>query len=114
MQTDLETSDILRNLPGGSELIAWFGGSPNFGDAEVKALILDRADGSRLTLMVIGISDGRRRKTQVTFHLKDMIDISIGGFSHQNVIGDLILRSVRKDELHPSLIGIGMAPGEVK
>jgi hypothetical protein len=29
-----ETVEILAGLPGGPELLAWFGGVPNFGDGE--------------------------------------------------------------------------------
>jgi hypothetical protein len=43
-----------------------------------------------------------------------MIDLHIEGFSRQNVIGGLNLRRARDQSVHRSLIGIGLARGEVE
>lgn len=103
-----QTASILKELPGGSELLAWFGGIPNFGDGEVVSLNLDRAGTSTLRVLATrrdanGISD----QAIISFRLSDMIDVAIEGFSHQNVIGGLKLRHAQNEDIHPSLLGIG-------
>ena len=101
-----ETAAILKTIPGGSALLDWFRGPPQFGDAEVVELRLDRAGASLLRLALAGW-DGRPSVT-CTFHLKDMIDVTLEGFSHQNVIGGLYLRHAVKGDVHPTLRGIGL------
>jgi hypothetical protein len=114
-----ETAEILKDLPGGPELLAWFGGVPNFGDAEVLGLHLDRAGPSQLLVLAISSAGGLDfgevfKRAIVTFNLVDMIDVAIEGFSHQNVIESLKLRRAPKREVHPSLLGIGTVDGDLQ
>jgi hypothetical protein len=37
-----ESASLLVSVPGGQKLLKWFSGLPNFGDAEIIALNLDR------------------------------------------------------------------------
>lgn len=101
-----ETAAILRTIPGGNALLAWFRGAPEFGDAEVIELRLERAGDSLLRLALAG-RDGRP-SVACTFHLRDMIDVALEGFSHQNVIGGLHLRRAARGDVHPTLRGVGL------
>ena len=101
-----ETAAILRTIPGGNALLDWFRGPPEFGDAEVIELRLDRAGTSLLRLALTG-RDGGPAIT-CTFHLKDMVDVTLQGFSHQNVVRGLYLRHAAKGDVHPTLRGVGL------
>jgi len=114
-----ETISILNEIPGGREVVAWFGGRPDFGDAEVVELRLVRKGLSRLRMAAV-VSEGGKHKgppfkhAVLDFSLRDMIDVHLDGFSHQNVVGGLILRRAQDRAMHPSLSGHGLVPGEVE
>jgi len=114
-----ETVSILNGIPGGREVIAWFGGRPEFGDAEVVELRLVRKGSSRLRLAATFSAGGNHqgpsfKHAVFDFSLRDVIDVRLEGFSRQNVIGGLRLRRARDREMHPSLSGHGLASGEVE
>ena len=108
----LETIEILKELPGGRELLDWFDGDPRFHDSEVISLCLDRHGTSWLRVAACKLAERDRWDTiVVTMTLKDQIDLAIQGFSHQNVIGELIIRRSRDDNpVHQSLLGVGITP----
>jgi len=82
---------------------------PNFGDGEVVSLTLDREGNSILRVLATRRdANGDLGRAIISFHLSDMIDVDIEGFSRQNVIDDLKLRCARDKEIHPSLLGIGL------
>ena len=105
-----ETASLLATVPGGRELLNWFSGTPNFGDAEIIALHLNRAEPSTLVIEV----PGRSGAAIVTLVLWDWIDVRICGFSHQNVIGGLTLRRAGERQLAPWEVGVGAIPGKVE
>jgi hypothetical protein len=108
-----KTVEILEKLPGGPELLAWFGGSLNFGDGEVVSLTLDRGQFSVLRVLAMRRdANGDFSRAMISFHLAGMIDVAIEGFSHQNVIDNLKLRPAPDNEIHPSLLGIGLIAPE--
>jgi hypothetical protein len=112
-----ETANILQSLPGGPQVLSWFGGRANFGDAEVLNLNLTRSGPSLLRILVFALQPGethRLKKAVVTFtlSLSNMIDVAIEGFAHQNVIGGLELRHAPNKPKHPSLFGIGITDGQ--
>jgi Immunity protein 50 len=114
-----ETISILKEIPGGSEVIEWFGGWPEFGDAEVLELRLVRRGPSSLRLAAEVSAAGKHRgppfkHAVFDFTLRDMIDVYLDGFSHQNVIGGLTLRRTKDQTVHRSLYGIGLVRGEVE
>ncbi|WP_168074621.1 Imm50 family immunity protein [Caulobacter sp. SSI4214] len=92
------TPELLRNVPGGPELVAWFGYAPRFHDAEVLSVILDR-DEPRCSLRIHGFEmtsevDAQgffvcTKHTIVTFHLIDLLNIELSGFNGQNAVMDL-------------------------
>lgn len=90
---------IYHTVPGGSDLLAWFGQVPSFHDAEILSLYLCRRGQS--TLRVHGWIMGKvgddgylvlDRHAVVTFMIEGVMDLQLDGFSHQNVIGGLTLR----------------------
>ena len=115
----LETISILETIPGGPQVVAWFDGWPEFGDAEVLELRLIRRGPSLLRLAASASEGGRWRGAPFKhavfdFALRDMLDIRLDGFSHQNVIGGLRLRRAQDAPVHPSVRGIGLVRGEVE
>jgi hypothetical protein len=108
-----QTAALLAKIPGGAELLDWFGGKPEFADAEIIELRLDRKGPSLLRLAICKVTELRSDATQVqetvvvSFFLKDMIDVSVEGFCRQNVIGGLELSWADRKEIDDSLVGIG-------
>jgi hypothetical protein len=95
-----EAETVYASIPGGSNLIAWFGQIPDFHDAEIVSLGLRRRAPSMLVIHAwngTNEADNRGRRildkhAVVTFALEDIIDLQLNGFSHQNVISGLHLR----------------------
>jgi hypothetical protein len=91
---------IFAEVPGGAELIRWFGQVPTFHDAEILSLSLCRKGQSTLRVHS-WINTGEvgpdgfyvlDRHAVVTFTLDEVKDLHLDGFSIQNVIFGLILR----------------------
>jgi hypothetical protein len=114
-----ETVSILDEIPGGRAAVAWFHGRPEFHDAEVLELRLVRKGPSRLRLSA-SVREGEAHKGPLIKHgifdftLRDMIDVHLDGFGHQNVIFGLRLRRAEPAAMHPSLLGMGLAPGAIE
>ena len=96
--------DLLKEIPGGPDLIAWFDGRvPSFHDAEVVELLLDRIE-SRCRLKIHGFritpdldNEGyfvSVKHVVVTLQLTHVTDLKLEDYNHQNVIDGLGL--VRK------------------
>lgn len=91
---------IYREIPGGAELLQWFGEVPGFHDAEILGLDLRRNGQSELKIhgwiMTNEIAENGSialdRCAIVIFRFDDVVDLQIEGFNHQNVIYGLILR----------------------
>ena len=107
MRTD-ETASILASIPGGIELLNWFQGNPNFGDAEVLSLSLNRDGPSTLCVGVYKPVESSYEAVIVTITLCDMIDVELEGFSYQNVIGSLTISRATERQVHKNLLGIGL------
>jgi hypothetical protein len=99
MMDEKETA-IYDAVPGGAELVRWFGRAPSFHDAEILSLDLRRKGRSTLRLHgwittgAVG-PDGHYvldRHAIVTFSLDGIMDLQLEGFSGQNVIAGLLLR----------------------
>jgi hypothetical protein len=116
-----ELAEILKTVPGGAELVQWFDAAtntdytPNFGDAEIISLHLDRTKPSILRFWTYrNFRDGDRHII-VTFTLEEVTDLKLEGFSHQNVIGGLQLRRVAgKDEYELLLVGCYGLEGTIR
>lgn len=108
-----ELAASLACIPGGPELIAWFsgkpfGGAPEFGDAEIVSLLLDRKGPSQLRIALNCLG----KSVVVCFELSNWIDAVLHGFSHQNVIAGLKLQRAGERNSQPWELGVGLEPGE--
>jgi hypothetical protein len=94
-------SEIVENVPGGPDLLAWFGGRfPSFHDAEVVGLTLDR-ERARCRVRVHAFqmtpevdADGYYvciNHAVITFALGDVVSLELEGFGPQNPIDGLTL-----------------------
>jgi hypothetical protein len=103
MTLNAETETIYKDIPGGPEMIEWFGHVPSFHDAEIVGLWLNRHSSSFLHVhgfSVVADKDGFLKSEQhavVTFELRGISYLSLEGFRHQNVIGGLQISRGRKD-----------------
>jgi hypothetical protein len=84
-----------------------YSGDLTFGDSEVVELSLRRSGSSVLILQVVQLGPLGAKTALVSFYLKDMIDVSVEGFSHQNVLGGFEIKRTELGYAHPSLLGIG-------
>ena len=96
MESD-EDTPIYDSVPGGPELVSLFGCVPDFHDAEVVGLCLDRKGPSVLRLhgWILTNRDGSfatEKHAIVTFTLQGIMDLQLEDFSAQNVIFGLNLR----------------------
>ncbi|OWV80575.1 hypothetical protein ATY78_07790 [Rhizobium sp. R635] len=88
------------DMPGGAELLAWFGEEPTFHDAEIISLSLNRTGTSELKIHGWIMTDKvdpngyivLDKHAIVTFKLEEVMDLQLDGFSNQNVIAGLVLR----------------------
>lgn len=81
------------DIPGGKDLIAYFGHDPIFHDGEIVQLILNRRASSRVSIHIWGMVDiDPVRHAVVTLAIDDIFDLDLENFSHQNVIYDLFIR----------------------
>jgi hypothetical protein len=112
MNDELPSPDVLNSIPGGPELLAWFGYVPSFHDAEIIDLHLNRSGPSTLRIHTWEMDPDHRtedwppftKHVIVTFALEEIIGLDLEDFSPQNVIMGLELK--RGKEQIPSF---GMA-----
>jgi hypothetical protein len=91
--------ELLAEIPGASDLFAWFGFWPTFHDGEVLSLHLDRAGPSRVRVHTwerTNELDSRRhyvlrKHVVVAFILEDISDLELDRFSCQNVVSSMTL-----------------------
>jgi hypothetical protein len=84
----------LNSIVGAQELHDWFGYWPRFHDAEIVSLHLNRRSPSFLVIhtweMTSKVDDRGfyvlEKHVVVEFVFDDVVELELGGFSHQNVI----------------------------
>jgi len=118
---------IYADVPGGPELVRWFGKVPSFHDGEIVSLHLNRGAPSLLKVRVWNMTDRvdakgyivLERHAVVTFVLDGIMDLCLEHFGTQNVIYGLMLRRAperpeRRGHLtlipHPDDIEIELEP----
>ncbi|PZO03177.1 MAG: hypothetical protein DCF30_03355 [Hyphomicrobiales bacterium] len=115
----LEESALWMSLPGGNDVIEWFGRVPDFHDAEIISLHLDRGGPSRLAIHFFKLqqsithSKGVMEPTGdaiVTFELDYIVDLNLDGFGHQNVIYGLKLTRADADPARAPYYAIDHSP----
>ena len=95
-----EAETIYAGIPGGPELLTWFGRVPTFHDAEIVSITLSRRAPGTLSIHAWNMTrevDPKGyfildRHAVVTFTLGDIMDVQLDGFSPQNVISRLQIR----------------------
>ena len=92
----------LKSIDGAGQLQQWFGYWPSFHDAEVLALHLNRSSPSTLTVHTWHPTNqvdekgyfGMEKHVVVDFILKEVSELNISGFNHQNVISRLTIEKL--------------------
>lgn len=92
-----------QEIPGGQELVDYFGHDPEFGDAEVVQLVLNRRAPSLISIHTwSNDSFDQAKHVVVTLTVSDIADVELEHFSHQNVLNDLVIRPApERAERHP-------------
>lgn len=97
--TSNQEASIYEEVPGGADLVRWFGQVPTFHDAEILDLHLRRKGQSVLRLHswinTRAVQAGRfvlDHHALVSFTLSEVMDLQLDSFSIQNVIYGLTLR----------------------
>jgi hypothetical protein len=93
----------LNSIQGATELHAWFGYWPTFHDAEVVSLQLDRHNPSVLAVHIWHTTEEvdtqgyflTKKHVVVKLVLKEISDLSLCGFNHQNVIRGLSITKIK-------------------
>jgi hypothetical protein len=105
--------EILCEIPGGTDLLAWFEGRvPSFHDAEVVSVLLDRTYGiARIAVHTWEMTENidkegyfiNRKHVVVSFELRGVTDMSLTGFNHQNIIFSLSIQKLENGSYSLSL-----------
>ena len=92
---------VYQSIPGGQELLNWFGHAPRFHDAEILEVTLRRMGPSTLTLHGFNMTNRVRGKrfvlekhAVVTFVIEEIFELELDDFNHQNAIEGLYLSHV--------------------
>ena len=91
-------------IPGIDNVISHFGEWPSFHDAEIVEVHLHRKDASWIKINAWHMTNKINEKghyikdkhATVIFNFKDIIDIELVDFSHQNVISSLDIEQVKE------------------
>jgi hypothetical protein len=95
----MELPTELKSIEGAQQLQQWFGYWPSFHDAEVLALHLNRSAPSTLAVHTWETTNQvdekgyfvMERHVVVEFALKEVSELNVSGFNHQNVISSLTI-----------------------
>jgi hypothetical protein len=105
-----EALDI-PTIQGAADVVSWFGWWPSFHDAEVVGLLLDRGNPSVVrvhyfnTTSVISPTGHyvTEKHAVVTFEFREIVNIDLAHFNHQNVLSAIIIRNT--DDVFELLLG---------
>ena len=99
--------EILHGVSGGADLLAWFEGHvPSFHDAEILSVSLDRnGEVAKLAIRTWEMTSEtdeaghfiNRKHVVVSLELSGVTDLSLTGFSTQNVIFGLSIEKMPRD-----------------
>jgi hypothetical protein len=92
--------EVTDEVPGTSELIAWFGHWPSFHDAEVLEVALRRSGNSTIRIHAFEMTDQvnsqgffiQTKHVIVSFVLEGVTNLHLDCFNKQNVISGLLLK----------------------
>lgn len=107
------SAEVISDIPGGPELLQWFAGRlPQFHDAEVLSLVLDRNGASAILKLhafeMTSDLDARgyfifTRHVVVGFKLSWIGSMELDGFNHQNVLDSLVISRIGDGEVRLDL-----------
>ena len=104
MDQDQQAS-VYASIPGGPELLDWFGRVPSFHDAEIIDLHLKRCGSSTLRIHAWNMTDKVKKgyfvlekHAVVEFSIDRITNLNLGDFNHQNVIDKLVLSRMESGE----------------
>jgi hypothetical protein len=94
--------EFLTLVPGANDLLSWFGYWPDFHDAEIISLALNRSGISTLQIytwhMTKEIDDRGfyvlEKHLLVNFRMEQILSLSLSDFGNQNVISGLCLSRI--------------------
>jgi hypothetical protein len=97
--------ELLNLIQGAAELCAWFGYWPDFHDADIITLALNRKGVSTVqiyTWHMAGKIDDRgyliqEKQVLVNFRMEEILSLSLSDFSDQNVIFGLSLSRIDEE-----------------
>ena len=96
---------VYEAIPGGKELLEWFGQVPSFHDAEILDLHLKREGASTLRIHAWNITSKVRngyfvleKHAVVEFAIGGIVNLELDDFNHQNAIDELTLSRVKYKE----------------
>lgn len=92
-------------MPGAKDLIEWLGSWPTFHDAEILEIQLCRSKSSKIVLHTWRMTENTdetgkyvlEKNVIVTLKLGTITDLELQGFSNQNVIADLLIKSAKNE-----------------
>jgi immunity protein 50 of polymorphic toxin system len=92
----------MQSVTGAESLREWFGYWPDFHDAEILRVELDRKTGGRIVVHIWDTTrevDGRgfyvtRKHALVEFMLEEIFDLELVQFSEQNVVGGIAIEAI--------------------
>ena len=92
--------EVTDEVPGASELVAWFGYWPSFHDAEVLEIALHRRGRSTIRIHTFEMTKQVDSRGQficdkhviVSFVFEGVTNLHLDEFNHQNVISGLLLK----------------------
>jgi len=96
---------VPSTLSGKDAVVQWFGGCPDFHDAEVVSLTLARSGESLLRVYPYHPA----KPAMVDFVLEQVTDLELADFSVQNVISSLSVEA-RTDQTGEGVTRINMGP----
>ena len=113
---------IYHEIPGGEELLRWFGRVPSFHDAEILSFDLRRTGQSALRLHCWIMTDKvgedgfivLDRHAIVTFTIEGIMDLRLEGFSAQNVIFGLTLRRAPDRPERQNYLTLSPSPQDIE
>lgn len=82
------TETISQQIPGSDSIHAWFGYWPDFHDAEILELHLNRTGLSWIKIYAWTMTN---KTAVVTFFFEKLSDVELSDFSQQNVISGLTI-----------------------
>lgn len=104
---------LFATLPGADRLIAKYGQVPTFHDGEIEAVHLNKKGPSKISISIPHPDIFGTETVVVTLTAAHVIDVELEGFSGQNVIDELWIRTATPQPDHLER-GVQTEPGDLE